>query len=299
MGVLDFLFQGNPPPAATATVTSQTNMPDWYQAYTQGLLARSNAIAATPYTPYEGPRVAGPSADQTAAYDLTRQNVGAYQPFQDTANTLLKQGSTFNQGDLNNYMNPYTGQAMDSIANQGFRNLTNYVLPGVNETFVGAGQFGGSRNSDFLNKAIQDTSQNVLNTQGQMLNSAYGQAQNAYLQGQQQKLAAGQQEGVLGQLQQAAGIKDAAALQGIGQEQQQNTQQSYNQAYTDFAQQRDWPMQMAQFMNQQLRGFNPPTQQTQTQTMPMTNNMVSSPGALTQLAGLSLGLAGMPSITGK
>lgn len=296
MTVLDFLFQGNPPPATNATVQNQTNMPDWYQAYTQGLLSRSNAIAAEPYQPYTGPRIASPTADTQTAYDITRQNTDAYKPYLQSADAMLQDaGGGFNQAEFQNFLNPYTQGAMNSIAEQGTRNLVDNIMPGVNNTFIGAGQFGGSRNSDFLNKAVRDVNQNVLNTQGTMLNQAYGQAQQGYLEGQRQKIGAGQQEGVLGTMAQASGLKDAAALSGIGQEQQGLAQQSLNTAYNDFLEQRQWPQQMAQFMNQQIRGFNPPTSQTEVSSSPMTSNMVSSPGALTQLAGLSLGVAGLPS----
>lgn len=76
MGVLDFLFEGSPPPSTTTYGTTVENMPQWLSDYTQALIARSNAIAAEPYQAYQGPRVAGFTDDQTNAFDIIRNNIG-------------------------------------------------------------------------------------------------------------------------------------------------------------------------------------------------------------------------------
>ena len=59
MAVLDFLFEGKPPKAVTTYGQTVTDVPKWLSDYTQGLIARANAIAAEPYQAYGGPRIAG------------------------------------------------------------------------------------------------------------------------------------------------------------------------------------------------------------------------------------------------
>jgi hypothetical protein len=291
MGVLDFLFEGSPPPNINSATVTQTNMPDWYQEYTRGLLSKSNQVAAQDYQPYTGARVADFTAPTTQSFDLTQQNVGAWQPAMDTAQTALGGvAGGFNQGQFQNYMNPYTSQVNDVIAQLGARNLSENILPQVNQTFTGAGQFGGSRNAEFTNRAIRDTQQSILNQQAQNMNQGFQNAMQNYLTGQGQDIAAGQQLTNLGQQQQAAGLRDAAALNAVGQQQQQQTQAGLDVGYNNFLEQRNWPIQMAQFMNQQVRGFNPPTSQAQSYAGPGTNYQ---PSPLAQVASAVTGGLGL------
>ena len=79
--VTDFLFEGQPPQSVTTYGQTVENVPKWMSDYTQGLIARANAAAAEPYIPYGGPRIAGFSPEQEAAFGMVEENVGAYQPF--------------------------------------------------------------------------------------------------------------------------------------------------------------------------------------------------------------------------
>ena len=77
------------------------------------------------------------------------------------------------------YMNPYQTGAMDVLAKQGARNLSENLLPGVSDAFIKAGQFGSSRMGEFGSRALRDTQESVLNQQAQMANQGYGQALSA------------------------------------------------------------------------------------------------------------------------
>jgi hypothetical protein len=46
MSVTDFLFQGKAPPSVNTYGTTTANIPQWLSDYTQGLLAKGNAVAA-------------------------------------------------------------------------------------------------------------------------------------------------------------------------------------------------------------------------------------------------------------
>ena len=293
MGVLDFLFQGSPPENVNASTVTQTNMPDWYQEYTRGLLARSNEIAAQDYQGYDQARVAGLTADQTAGNALIQNNVGMQNPYIDSAQNMLSNaGGGLDQSRFQGYLSPYQDQVNARIATLGQRNLQENLLPAVNETFTNAGQFGGSRNAEFTNRALRDANESILGQQAQSMNQGYQQAMQSYLTGQQQELGAGQQMGALGTAAQQANIRDAAALQSVGQTQQALNQQNLDVGYQNFLEQRNWPTAMAQFMNQQVRGFNPPTQTSSASSTPGNyNNM--SPSPLAQLAGTGISAAAL------
>lgn len=289
MGVLDFLFEGSPPPNVGSQTVSSTNMPDWYQEYTRGLLGRSNAIAAQDYQPYTGTRVAEFSDPTQQSFNMAQNAVGIQNPAYSTAqSTLGNVAGGFNQGQFNQYMNPFTSGVNDVIATLGARNLSENILPAVNDTFTGAGQFGGTRNAEFTNRALRDTQQAILQQQAQNMNQGFNQSMQNYLAGQGQGLAAGQALTNLGSTQQASALKDAAAISAIGSQQEAKDQANLDVGYQNFMQQRDWPIQMAQFMNQQIRGFNPPTSTSQSYAGPGSSYQ---PSPLAQIATGAAGAA--------
>lgn len=270
MGALDFLFQGNTPPAATSSIQGSTTMPDWWQEYTRGLLSRANAVAGQDYTATPVPGVAGLTQDQQNAFSSIRSNQGAWQP-------ALQGALTTTQGIMNQNIDPL----MDSIASQGARNLSEKLLPQIEQTFIGSGQFGGDRQNEFTARAVRDSNESILNAQA-----------GAMLQNQQQRLAAAQQAGSLASARQQLGLTDAAALENIGATQQQNSQQNLDWAQKQFETERDWDKNQAIFMNQIIRGLDSPTSTTQTTTAPYSGTLGASGLQSLLGAGLTAGALG-------
>lgn len=290
---MSYLFSATTNPTVTTTDTTTSQWPSWYSNWINALLAKGSAVVDEPYQAYTGPRVAPTTADQTAAYNLTRQGIGAYQPMVNTASQYLTQaGGGFDQGQFNQYMNPYISGVVDQIATRGARNLSENLLPQVNDSFIRAGQWGGSRTADFTNRALRDTQEAILNQQSQALAGGYNTAMDAYQRGRDQQLTAGQGLGSLAGSAQGYGLKDAAALQAIGQEQQGQTQKSLDTAYADFLEQRGYPRQQAEWMSSLIRGVNPPTSTTTTSTAPASSGQLA-PSGLAQLAGAGVGLGGL------
>ena len=89
MSVVDFLFEGKAPTPGTATSSSQTQLPEWYNQYTADMLGRAQAAANLPYAQYTGPRIAGFTPTEMAGFGLTTQAAGAYQPFLQQAGAAL------------------------------------------------------------------------------------------------------------------------------------------------------------------------------------------------------------------
>lgn len=92
MSVLDFLFQGSPPPSVSEYGVTTENLPAWYSDYTQGLIAKANAIAAEPYQTYGLQRLAPLDPYQTSAYGQTAALAGQISPLYGTARTMIEGG---------------------------------------------------------------------------------------------------------------------------------------------------------------------------------------------------------------
>lgn len=81
MAFTDFLTEGAAIPAGSAvkSLTSQTVLPDWYTNYAMDVLSAQKAAAATPYSTYEAPRIAGFNPAQQEGMNRTMTAAGAYQ----------------------------------------------------------------------------------------------------------------------------------------------------------------------------------------------------------------------------
>lgn len=331
-GLTDFLFQGQAPPQATSYSSTSANLPDWFSAAAQGLIARSNAIASEPFQQYQGPRIAGFDPMQSQAYNNIGAQSGAWQPqlggalnmVQQAGNTdslaaaqpLLNQSSQTFPGAVDQYMSPYQTQVTDRIAEIGNRNLTENLLPQLQDRFIAAGHPGSNRAADFAGRAVRDVGGEIAAQQGQFLNQGYQQAGTLFNQDQSRlgtlaqltgqltsdtagrQLAAGQQTGALAQTQQQLGLTDAAALEGAGLAQQGQQQRNLDLAYQNFAEQRDYPRQNVAFLNEALRGAAPAAQPSTTTT---STGPASSFGAspLAQVAGAGLSAVAIKSLLNK
>lgn len=88
MSITDFLFNGKPPASTTTYGNTTSSLPAWYSDYTQGLISKANALAATEYTPYTGARIAGLQPMQNAAYQSIDRLAGNYQPGFDASGNI-------------------------------------------------------------------------------------------------------------------------------------------------------------------------------------------------------------------
>ena len=95
------------------------------------------------------------------------------------ANPYLERASQSSVSDIDQYMNPYQTNVLDAIAQQGERNLTENLLPGVSDSFIKAGQFGSRNMGEFGSRALRDTQESILKQQAPVLQQGYAQAMQA------------------------------------------------------------------------------------------------------------------------
>ena len=255
---LSSLFSSGTPSSVTAnTTTTSEALPDWLQEYTRATMAQGTGVFAQPYQQYTGQRIAGLDeySDINNAFTQQRNAAGTWQPSFNTAQNLYGQAAQTMPQGIQNYMNPYQDAVVDRIGELGTRNLTEQLLPQVNSTFTGAGQFGSTRNADFTNRALRDVNENVLSQQNQALQQGYTQAGQAFTSDMQRL-------GQLGQAQQAFGKDwtnqlrgDAASLENIGKQQMMQDQQSLDLGYNQFLELRDYPKTQLEYLHNIIRGL--------------------------------------------
>lgn len=168
-----------------------------------------------------------------------------------------------------------SGQTIAGLENQGY----NTAL-GAFQNQQGLNTQAGLQNAQGALSASQGNAANRLSASGlnasNWLNSRENNAARA--------ANAAQQYAGLGQQAQSQALTGASALLQTGQMQQKQGQQQLDNAYQNFQQQQQYPMQQAQFLISALEGI--PINMGSTTTQPNGNNLTSILGGLTGLAGL-------------
>lgn len=308
MGVLDFLFEGSPPPSTTTYGTTVENMPQWLSDYTQALIARANMVAGEGYQAYQGPRVAGFTDDQTNAFDVIRNNIGNWNDEFDASKTatggaLTQSMPFFNQaaqtmpGQIDQYMDPYVGNVIDRAKLEANRNWEENIMPGIESRFITSGQSGSSGHRVGLERAGRDVSEGLHSQSLAALSDAYKTAGSQYQTDAQRLAGIGQNVGQLGlqtgsqmaglaQLQQSLSGRDASSLSMVGDARQQQNQRNLDLAYGDFREQRDYPRQNVDWMSSIIRGMPHDTTTNTTSTGPANAYQPSPLSQLISLYGL-------------
>lgn len=320
-GVLSFLFDGKPPPSVTTYGSSTTNVPQWLSDYTQGLLGQANAVAAQPYQPYEGPRLAGLTPEQQQAFQLTQSNVGkgaagigsamgttqgilgTLDPNQIKAN-FASASKSFPQA-ASSYVNPYIDNVTKRAQELANRNFNENLLPELESKFTRSGQYGSQLMQDQAYKAARGVSEDLQSAADASLANAWNTAgtqfaSDASRQGQlaTSGITAGLQgSGVLGQLSdqlQKSNLTDAASLEAVGTTKQQQNQANLDLAQSDFQAQRDYPKEQVDWLSNIIHGIpNQGSTTTKTETGPATGKL--QPSTIDQVGSLLALLKGLQS----
>jgi hypothetical protein len=291
MGVLDFLFEGQPPQSVTTYGSTVENMPRWMSEYTQGILARANAIGSESYQPYAGPRIAGFSPEQEQAFGAVGSNVGSYQPWLNQAGGALTQAAQTFPGAVDQYMSPYVTNVTDRAAQLTNRALTEQLLPAVEGKFGAAGH--DPRSSAYrrtVDRGVRDLAEGLQGQNLAALHQGYGQAGELFGADASRSLGVAQQSGALGQAAQQMGLTDAAALESVGSARQGLTQRSLDTARQDFEEQRDYPRSNVNWMQGVLQGL---PYESGYQTAAQSPAGAVGPSPAGQIGSVATGIAGL------
>ena len=315
------------------TVRSEnlTVLPEYQEKFLKDLLASTQARAGEPtFIPQR--QVAGLAPGQQQAINLGYQGVGAYAPMLQAAEGTvgagagaleqgigtalsgapLLMGSTgaYDPQAYQQFMDPYMesviAQTQADIARQGDIQGQN-----IRGAAVRGGAFGGSRQA----VAEQELNRNVMEQQartGAQMRSAgfqqaQQQAQNAFQNQMARQQSAAQlfgqlgtgigalgsnlaktglSQAALGEMAQTGQQRDINALMSLGGLEQQQAQSMFDAARATDLERQYEPFQRLSFMSDIFRGV-PSTAST------LTSQTAPSPSAISQIAGLGVGLAGI------
>lgn len=275
---------------AVQQTTTQTILPEWYTQYARNLTGKAMSAAEEPYQPYTLPRIAGFQPEQEQAFSGYKSSMGEYRPYIEKAAQSLERGtgSFTAPGIAQKYMNPFIQNVVSGIGSTAARNLYENILPQVNRTFVGGGTFGGTRNQEFVNRAIRDTQAAALSEQNKAMMEGYNTAADLYGSEANRAITAAPYMGALGTQAQEQRMKELSGLEAIGAARQGLAQKSADLAYQDFLAQRDYPWTQLERMSR-VAGTPSATGSTTVEKSP-------GPSTASQIVG---NLAGIASILGS
>lgn len=313
------LFSGTPITAQTSS-QSTVQTPQWLQDSIYNQINLAQAVSKLPFQNYTGQAVAGATGNQQAAWQQAASGLSGWQPAQNAALQGLQNaaqgpsGLQAAQPYLNNaagsaasgistFMNPYNQQVTDRIAQLGARNLSENLLPAVGDSFVKAGQFGGSRMGEFGARALRDTQEAVLGEQSKALQGGFNTALGASQGELNRQLQLGETAGSLsnsglsslGNLYSTilGGAQNARQeVAGYGEDERGIQQGGLDFLLDQYKQQQAYPQQQTNFLTQQLGSLSPMVQALQKQTgVEPTGNANAS--TLSQILGGLSGIAGI------
>jgi hypothetical protein len=227
------------------------NQLDWQELLKQGRdLGGKRGAAVANFQPYAGDTVAGLSEAQKQAIGYAPGLLSQAQPWLGEGAGMVKGSANYDPSQIQNYLNPYTEGALSAANRLTTQNLNENILPEINSTFTGQGQFGGTRNAEFQNRAIRDTQQAIANANAAGMVGAYGQASGDYMDMLKQQGIAGQQLGQMG----ITGLEAGTTLGGLAQA---NEQAQLTGKYDQWKTNQTMPMDLFKTWGGAVSGFNP------------------------------------------
>ena len=302
----------------SSTNTSQY-IPAWLENASQAGVANAGRLLGQPTQAYTGQIAPDMNADQLSAGNMIRSSVGAYQPYFDEAANMTRasataapnvQAATFGQGlqgAIDNYMNPYVSNVIDSVRDMSQGNLER-SLNQTRDQAISARAFGGSRHGVQEGIATAQNNRDTNNLIANLLSSGYdratglmGQDISNNLQSQlanqsmmnnalNRTQAAGSQMANVGTANRAANVADVNNLLTFGGMGQQTTGAQQQAAYQEFLRQQNMPIQLQQLFNQTVSSAPRSTTGTSnTSSVSMAPQQQTSSSPLSTALGLGLG----------
>jgi len=283
-----------------STSTASSSPTGWVpQGYRQNyLMARE--VANRPYEAYTGQRVAGLTQDQIAANNMLRGQMDDWEPYLNDAAATYRQNMRPQGQGVQDYMNPYAQtvvrDTMNALNRQ--RQVTNQTNAA---DAIRASAFGGSRHGvvDALsNEAFYRQSGELAN---RMNVQNFAQAQTAFDADRERTMNAATNLANLGQMGQSLGLRDIAALQGIGGQQQALNQAQNDVRFANYMDRRNYPLTQLNILGNALSGAPFSVQNTEsvpagyssTGLAAALGNAASTLGTLSQAGGLLSDIGGL------
>lgn len=302
-----------------STTTVQQSVPKELVPYIKDVITEGQKVAALPYVPYQGQRIAGFTPGQKA---VQREVAGLQTPEefetamrgaeatgalglstaqQGLGRALAYKPGVFGKNEADYYASPYQ-QAVTDIALREARRTAAQQARDIDLGSAGRGTYGGARNALMQAELQRNAAQNLSDIQARGSEAAFLAAQQQY---ERDRAAAAGAAGLAGQVgtaglgtslqsamglgqlagaQQEANLKRLEAQRASAQQVQDQNQKVLQQRYQDFLAQKGFPKEQIAFYSDLVRGTAPLFGTVQQTTAP-------APSLASQLGGL--GLAGL------
>ena len=281
----------------TTSQTQTQSVDPEFKARALDVYSRAQTAADRPYQAYTGELVAGFTPQQQQAFGMFGTAAGAGQPAVSQAQALAGQvGAAQPQTvaeAMQAYQNPYTQQVIDTALGDIERSRLMAQEQNAAQA-VRAKAFGGSRQgvveAETNRAALEQAAKTAAGLRASGFETAAGLGARdiaATQQAEAQRLAAAGTLGQLGGAEQAMGLRGAEALFGAGGAQQQLEQARLEDAYKRFAEERAYPLEQVQILQQALGFFPNPMTTTTTGTQAATQGAGQT---VSQIGGTAAGL---------
>lgn len=260
-------------PAIADTVSGraeESSLSSFAGPYVTQMLGKGAALANLPYTPYEGPLSAGPSALQSQAFQglgalqMPGSQAMAYNPMSFTgaayAPPTAAQAAAGEPGVttpasgnvVQQYMTPYLQASLDPQL-AAARRQAEIQAQQLQSQYGRAGAYGGSRQGVAEAELQRGLLDRMADITGQGYQQAFTQAQGQFNTEQQRQMQAAQQA-------QRFGLDVLGAQRTGGAEQRGIDQSGIAADLAQFEFERDYPQRQALFMQSLLQGLPLETQ---------------------------------------
>lgn len=275
------------PSSVPTTSTTTTSIPPWLEEGGKKIVGIGGAAAEEPYLAYPGPRIAPFTADENAAFGMTRSNVGSFAPYLGAgAGYTEAAAQPWDMGAFERYSNPFS-QGVTDINAREIRRQHNIGALDREAAASASGSFGGSRHGVIDAEAERNLQQVLADQQARDTYANYANAQQMFGIDQARSMQAGGALAGIGEAGSTLGYRDASALAAAGESQRAMDQENLNLAYQDWMNQFGRPWENLTNYAQLLGMAPSPTTQTTTgqQFYNQPNTFAQTLGALGSVAG--------------
>lgn len=271
------------------TTTQTQSVDPEFKARALDVYSRAQTVADRPYTAYTGDMVAGFTPQQQQAFTQFGEAATAAQPAIGQAQELARRVGGYQPQTVAQAMQAYTNPYEETVVNQALADIERSrqiaQTQGAAQA-TRAGAFGGSRQGVAEAETNRAALEQAARTAAQLRSAGFETAAGlgardiaAAQQAEAQRLAAAGQLGQLGAAQQEALTQGAQGLFGAGGAQQQLEQARLEDAYRQFAEERQYPLEQLQILQNALGMFpNPMTTTGATRTTQGAGQTVSQIG---------------------
>jgi len=290
MGILSSLLGiGEQRTTSVPTAVTEPTIAKEIAPFLSDILKKGQALYKTRteegFQPFTGQTIADLTPEQLQAREAIKAQVGTQAPVIEESKGLIRGTTEAPTAEaLQPFMNPFQQAVTDISKRQAQEKFEQETLPGLRKQAVDAGAFGGSRAAMRESQAqdLQDRLLADIQAKGDL--AAFQNAQQQFAAQKAREAAAASGLSTLAGEGFGAGLREAAALQTIGEEDQRRAQMALDEQYKQFLQEKQFPETELAKYQAIVGGFPIPAGSITTSTPP------PQPSTLERLAGV--GLAG-------